>query len=83
MTYMGEALLSIYEDGIPLIGTFTWWLLTQSFPAIGDDVKWTLGLGTRFGIQYVNYTTLTRTPKHSAFTLCQSLIWTYIKELTG
>lgn len=24
MTYLGEALLSIYEDNIPLMGTFAW-----------------------------------------------------------
>ena len=24
MTYLGEALLAIHEDGIPLAGTFSW-----------------------------------------------------------
>ncbi|TFK50504.1 glycoside hydrolase family 1 protein [Heliocybe sulcata] len=63
MTYLGEALLSIYEDGIPLMGTFAW--------SIVDNAEWNYGFSARFGIQYVNHTTLTRTPKRSAFALSQ------------
>ncbi|EPQ51427.1 glycoside hydrolase [Gloeophyllum trabeum ATCC 11539] len=63
MTYLGEALLSIYADGIPLMGTFAW--------SIVDNAEWNYGFSARFGIQYLNHTTLTRTPKRSAFALSQ------------
>ncbi|KAI5123222.1 hypothetical protein M0805_001311 [Coniferiporia weirii] len=65
MTYLGEALLSIHEDGIPLAGTFSW--------AMVDNIEWSSGTSTRFGIQYVNYTspTLERTYKRSALALSE------------
>ncbi|KDQ55531.1 glycoside hydrolase family 1 protein [Jaapia argillacea MUCL 33604] len=63
MTYLGEALQSIYEDGIPLMGTFSW--------SIVDNAEWSSGFSTRFGIQYVNYTTLERTYKRSALALSE------------
>ncbi|KIK58329.1 glycoside hydrolase family 1 protein [Collybiopsis luxurians FD-317 M1] len=63
MTYLGELLLSIHEDGIPVQGAFAW--------AITDNAEWNSGLSARFGIQYVNYSspTLERTYKRSAFAL--------------
>ncbi|KAJ3763081.1 glycoside hydrolase superfamily [Lentinula raphanica] len=63
MTYLGELLLSIHEDGIPVEGAFAW--------AIMDNAEWNSGLSARFGIQYVNYSspTLERTYKRSAFAL--------------
>jgi len=63
MTYLGELLLSIHEDGIPVQGAFCW--------AIMDNAEWNSGLSARFGIQYVNYSspTLERSYKRSAFAL--------------
>ncbi|KAJ3887623.1 glycoside hydrolase superfamily [Lentinula edodes] len=63
MTYLGELLLSIQEDGMPVEGAFAW--------AIMDNAEWNSGLSARFGIQYVNYSspTLQRTYKRSAFAL--------------
>ncbi|EMD35185.1 glycoside hydrolase family 1 protein [Gelatoporia subvermispora B] len=61
MSYLGEFLLAIHEDGIPLGGTFAW--------AIVDNAEWASGTSTRFGIQYVNYTTLERTFKRSSIAL--------------
>jgi len=63
MSYLGEALLAIHEDGIPLGGAFSW--------AMVDNAEWASGLSTRFGIQYVNYTTLERTYKRSAMALSE------------
>ncbi|KAJ3765471.1 glycoside hydrolase family 1 protein [Lentinula raphanica] len=65
MTYLGELLLSIHEDGIPVEGAFAW--------AIMDNAEWNSGLSARFGIQYVNYSspTLERTYKRSAFALSE------------
>ncbi|KAF8131378.1 glycoside hydrolase superfamily [Boletus edulis] len=55
-------LLAVHEDGIPLMGTFSW--------AMIDNAEWIFGLEPRFGIQHVNYTTLERTYKCSAYALC-------------
>ncbi|KAF5340463.1 hypothetical protein D9758_013571 [Tetrapyrgos nigripes] len=63
MSYLGEMLLSIHEDGIPLKGAFIWAML--------DNAEWNSGLNTRFGVQYVNYTTLERSYKRSAFALAE------------
>ncbi|KAJ3734056.1 glycoside hydrolase superfamily [Lentinula guzmanii] len=65
MTYLGELLLSIHEDGIPVEGAFAW--------AIMDNAEWNSGLSARFGIQYVNYSSpnLERSYKRSAFALCK------------
>ncbi|OCH87182.1 glycoside hydrolase family 1 protein [Obba rivulosa] len=61
MSYLGEFLLAIHEDGIPLGGTFAW--------AIVDNAEWASGTSTRFGVQYVNYTTLERSFKRSSIAL--------------
>ncbi|CAK5276679.1 unnamed protein product [Mycena citricolor] len=61
MTYLGEIMLSIHEDGVPISGAFAWAML--------DNLEWNDGIRTRFGIQYVNYTTLERVYKRSAFAL--------------
>ncbi|SJL09064.1 related to beta-glucosidase [Armillaria ostoyae] len=63
LTYLGEILLSIHEDGVPIQGTFAW--------AMIDNAEWADGLSARFGIQYVNYTTLERTFKRSALSLSE------------
>ena len=46
------------SEGIPLKGYFLWSLM--------DNFEWAYGYTKRFGICYVNYETLTRTPKLSA-----------------
>ncbi|KAJ7267247.1 glycoside hydrolase superfamily [Mycena rebaudengoi] len=61
MTYLGEILLSIHEDKLPIAGAFAW--------AMIDNAEWNSGLSARFGIQHVNYTTLERTYKRSALSL--------------
>ncbi|PBK89554.1 glycoside hydrolase [Armillaria gallica] len=63
LTYLGEVLLSIHEDGVPIEGVFVW--------AMIDNAEWASGLSARFGIQYVNYTTLERTFKRSALSLSE------------
>ncbi len=47
------------EEGIPLKGYFAWSLL--------DNFEWAEGLSIRFGIVHVDYDTLKRTPKASAY----------------
>ncbi|PBK66031.1 glycoside hydrolase [Armillaria solidipes] len=61
LTYLGEMLLSIHEDGVPIQGAFAW--------AMIDDAEWQGGTSVRFGIQHVDYTTLERTYKRSALSL--------------
>jgi hypothetical protein len=85
MTMLGEVLLAINEDHIPLAGTFAWGKSInnvsnskqpadhESFSALlamVDNAEWSSGKSTRFGIQYVNYTTLERHFKRSALALC-------------
>jgi beta-glucosidase/6-phospho-beta-glucosidase/beta-galactosidase len=48
--------------------------------AIFDNFEWSLGTSVRFGLQYVNYTSLERTPKASVF---QFLNWFKEHEETG
>ncbi|KAK7054359.1 hypothetical protein VNI00_003553 [Paramarasmius palmivorus] len=78
MTYLGEILLAIHEDNLPIAGVFAWG--RPSFPAcicklkssglaMIDNMEWASGLSSRFGIQYVNYTSLERHYKRSAFAL--------------
>lgn len=47
------------RDGVPLAGYFVWSLL--------DNFEWAHGYWMRFGIVYVDYPTLERVPKSSAF----------------
>jgi beta-glucosidase len=46
------------DAGVDLRGYFVWSLL--------DNFEWALGYTKRFGIVYVDYNTLERTPKDSA-----------------
>jgi beta-glucosidase len=47
------------EAGAPVIGYFVWSLL--------DNFEWAWGYAKRFGVVYVDYATLRRTPKDSAW----------------
>ncbi|KAK0451434.1 glycoside hydrolase superfamily [Desarmillaria tabescens] len=63
LTYLGEMLLSIHEDGVPIEGAFAWTMI--------DDTEWVGGTMVRYGIQHVDYTTLERTYKRSALSLVE------------
>ena len=52
-----EAMAQSIEDGVPLTAYYVWSLL--------DNFEWALGYARRFGIVYVDYATLERTPKAS------------------
>ena len=61
LMYLREHLRGVQRaaaDGIPVKGYFVWSLL--------DNFEWADGFQKRFGIVYVNYSTLKRTPKLSA-----------------
>ena len=45
-------------EGVPVKGNFVW----SAF----DNLEWTGGFGTRFGLVYVDFLTHQRTPKLSA-----------------
>ncbi|UPX19642.1 Beta-glucosidase [Ascochyta rabiei] len=62
--YLDNILLAIHVDGVNVTGAWGW--------AIFDNFEWALGTSVRFGVQYVNYTSLERTPKASMF---QFLNW--------
>ncbi|KAJ4763018.1 Beta-glucosidase 1 [Rhynchospora pubera] len=57
-SYMLELKKAIHE-GAKVIGYFAWSLL--------DNFEWRLGYTSRFGIVYVDYETLDRYPKNSAY----------------
>jgi len=63
MTYLGQILLSIHEDKVPIAGAFAW--------AMIDNAEWNSGTSAKFGIQHVNFTTLERTYKRSALSLSE------------
>ncbi|KAL5448673.1 hypothetical protein PMIN07_009293 [Paraphaeosphaeria minitans] len=62
--YLDQILLSIHEDKVNVTGAWGW--------AIFDNFEWGQGSQVRFGLQYVNYTSLERRPKASMF---QFLNW--------
>lgn len=62
--FLDNILAAIHYDKVNVTGAWGW--------AIFDNFEWMSGLSTRFGLQYVNYTDLTRTPKASMF---QFLNW--------
>ncbi|CAI9628378.1 unnamed protein product [Alternaria burnsii] len=70
--YLDNILLSIHEDGVNVTGAWGWSIL--------DNFEWALGTSVRFGVQYVNYTSLERTPKASLF---QFLNWFKEHEAGG
>lgn len=59
--YMDAVLASVVEDGVNVTGAYAW--------AIFDNFEWLEGNAVRFGLQYVNYTSLERTPKASMYQL--------------
>ena len=62
--YLDNILASIVYDKVNVTGAWAW--------AIFDNYEWASGTSIRFGLQYLNYTDLTRTPKASMF---QFLNW--------
>ena len=56
--YLIEAQKAI-DDGVNLSGYFAWSFM--------DNFEWALGYAKRFGLTHVNYETLKRTPKASAY----------------
>ncbi|RAR04119.1 glycoside hydrolase family 1 protein [Stemphylium lycopersici] len=53
--YLDNILLSIHVDGVNVTGAWGW--------SIYDNFEWLLGTSVRFGLQYVDYETLERSPK--------------------
>lgn len=62
--YLDNILAARVYDGVNVTGAWGW--------AIFDNYEWFSGSSVRFGLQYVNYTSLERTPKASVF---QFLNW--------
>ncbi|TID22672.1 putative permease [Venturia nashicola] len=62
--YLDAILQSIHYDHINVTGAWGW--------SIYDNFEWLVGSDVRFGMQYLNYTSLERTPKASMF---QFLNW--------
>ncbi len=59
--YLRAALTSLQRacaEGVPVRGQFVWSLM--------DNLEWTAGFGTRFGLVHVDFATQVRTPKLSA-----------------
>jgi hypothetical protein len=63
-SYLDNILAAIHHDKVNVTGAWGW--------AIFDNFEWASGTDVRFGLQYVNYTDMTRTPKASMF---QMLNW--------
>jgi len=63
-SFLDNILLAITEDKVNCTGAFGW--------AIFDNFEWFSGKDTRFGMQFLDYDTLERTPKASMF---QFLNW--------
>lgn len=59
--YLDGVLAAVVEDGVPVTGAWAW--------AIFDNFEWREGNRVRFGLQYVNFSSLERTPKVSMFQL--------------
>jgi beta-glucosidase/6-phospho-beta-glucosidase/beta-galactosidase len=57
--YLNALLQARVDDGVNVTGAIAWGLY--------DNFEWQNGLGTQFGLQNVNYTTLERFPEASLF----------------
>jgi len=57
--YLNNLLAARVDDGVNVTGALAW--------GVYDNFEWQNGLGTRFGLQTVNYTTLERYPEASLF----------------
>ncbi|KAJ3056274.1 Beta-glucosidase 1B [Rhizophlyctis rosea] len=55
--YLENLLLAVFDDGVQIRGYMAWSLL--------DNFEWADGYTCRFGVTYVDYKTLERTPKES------------------
>ncbi|KAJ4340241.1 hypothetical protein N0V95_007535 [Ascochyta clinopodiicola] len=59
--YLDAISRAIYEDGVQVEGYYAWSLM--------DNYEWSAGYGPRYGIVHVDFETLKRTPKTSAWYL--------------
>ncbi|KAH6671009.1 glycoside hydrolase superfamily [Halenospora varia] len=59
--YLDAISRAIYEDSVQVQGYYAWSLM--------DNFEWAAGYEPRYGITHVNFETLIRTPKSSAFYL--------------
>ncbi|KAF7549515.1 hypothetical protein G7Z17_g6335 [Cylindrodendrum hubeiense] len=59
--YLDSISQAIYEDGVKVEGYYVWSLM--------DNFEWSSGYGPRYGIVHVDFDTLKRTPKNSAYYL--------------
>ncbi|KAH7120286.1 glycoside hydrolase superfamily [Dactylonectria estremocensis] len=59
--YLDSISRAIYEDGVKVEGYYVWSLM--------DNFEWSSGYGPRYGIVHVDFDTLKRTPKNSAYYL--------------
>ncbi|KAH7127242.1 glycoside hydrolase superfamily [Dendryphion nanum] len=59
--YLDAISRAIYEDGVKVEGYYAWSLM--------DNYEWSAGFGPRYGIVHVDFDTLKRTPKNSAWYL--------------
>ncbi|CAK1358896.1 unnamed protein product [Cercospora beticola] len=58
--FLDNVLAARVLDGVNVTGAWAWSFI--------DNFEWGSGRATRFGMQYLNYTDLTRSPKASIFT---------------
>lgn len=56
-SYIGNMSRNAYENGVDVGGFFAW--------SIMDNYEWADGFSTRFGLTFVDYKNMTRTPKLS------------------
>ncbi|KAL2803030.1 glycoside hydrolase [Aspergillus granulosus] len=59
--YLDSISRAIFEDGVKVVGYYAWSLM--------DNFEWSSGYGARYGVVHVDFETLKRTPKNSAYYL--------------